>query len=124
MIDCVVDEVIERLTEHKKVKNYELSSILKTLSNKKFLPPIKQLRNAETFFNLTERFFIDGPKNNEATSEEGYASGYFLDIHDTLHVFNFFSRYQREVSRDFAKLIQTRVESLLANAPPFSGLSN
>lgn len=120
----LLDEVIERLREHKKVKNYELSSILKTLSNKKFLLPLKQLRNAETFFNLTERFFVDGPKNNEATSEQGYASGYFLDIHDMLHVFNFFSRFQREVSPSFAKLLQARVDSLFAESSPFNGLSN
>lgn len=98
-----------------RIKNFELSTILKTLCNKKYLLPIKRLRNSEAFFQLTEQYFIHGPRLKEATAEQGYASGYFLEIHDLLHVFNFFSRFQRRISNDFAKLLERRIEEMLAD---------
>lgn len=105
--------MINRLRSETSIKNFEIANILKVVSNKKTLPPINKLRNADTLFQLCEKYFIEGPKKTDTA--EGYLSGYFMEIQDLLHVFNCFSRNQRKVSNEFAHLIQTRIDQVVAN---------
>jgi hypothetical protein len=71
----IVGELNNRLTDGRGVKTYVLTQILKSLSNKKALPPLKEIPNSEEFIYHCEHYYVNGPILMRPTDEGGYESG-------------------------------------------------
>lgn len=85
----------------KTIREFELAQLMKVVSNKKEILPLKLLPSMDQFFKASQSYFIEG--------DSGKTHAQTVELQDLLNLMKGLQRYDYPLIPEFASLVSERI---------------